>query len=136
VVLLQIPAGRLIANRPRTKVLSLAALLVGAGFGCMIFSGWRVASVSGIVIFTLGEILFAPASVAFVADASPQELRGRYQGAFALAFTTAFAAAPAVGGYVLMAAGAFWLWIGCFATGALTALGFLLLMPTSARTAP
>ncbi len=125
VVLLQIPAGELIARRSQTRVLSLASLLIGTGFGCMAWSGSSAAYVIGIVLFTLGEILFAPASVAFVADVAPAEARGRYQGAFALAFTTAFAAAPAVGGYVLGAAGGFWLWMGCLMIGVLVALGFL-----------
>jgi MFS family permease len=59
---------------------------------------------------------------------APPELRGRYQGMFALSFTAAFAAAPALGGYVMTAAGSFWLWMGCLAMGGLVALGFLRLM--------
>jgi MFS family permease len=128
VVLLQIPAGELIASRRRANVLALASLLLGIGFGCMAWSGSMPAYVTGIVLFTLGEILFAPASVAVVADMAPPELRGRYQGVFALSFTAAFAAAPALGGYVMTAAGSFWLWMGCLAMGGLVALGFLRLM--------
>lgn len=128
VVLLQIPAGELIASRKRANVLALASLLLGIGFGCMAWSGSLLAYVTGIVLFTLGEILFAPASVAVVADMAPPELRGRYQGMFALSFTAAFAAAPALGGYVMTVAGSFWLWMGCLAMGALVALGFLRLM--------
>ena len=39
----------------------------------------------------------------------------------------AFAAAPAVGGYLIAHAGARWLWIGCFATCAAVAVGFYML---------
>jgi MFS family permease len=125
VVLLQIPAGELIAGLRRGRVLSLASLLVGAGFGCMAWSRSRIAYAAGILLFTIGEILFAPASVSLVADMSPPEHRGAYQGAFALAFTTAFAVAPAAGGYVMTLAGAPWLWLACVVTGAVVAVGFL-----------
>jgi len=46
---------------------------------------------------------------------------------FAIAFTTAFAAAPALGGYLMTAAGARWLWIACLITGCVVSVGFLLL---------
>jgi len=127
VVLLQIPMGELITGRRRSRVLALGSLLVGAGFGCMAWAGFMPAYMIGTVLYTLGEILFAPASVSFVADLAPLELRGRYQGAFALAFTAAFATAPAAGGYVVTAAGASWLWIACLVGGAVVALGFLLM---------
>jgi MFS family permease len=64
---------------------------------------------------------------ALVADLAPTDLRGRYQGAFAIAFTGAFASAPPVGGYALAHAGAYWLWIGCLVTGLAVAAGFLML---------
>lgn len=133
VVLFQIPAGELIAGRSRTRVLALASLLVGLGFGFMALPGSRLAYVAGIVLFTSGEILFAPASVAVVADMAPPSMRGRYQGAFALAYTTAFAAAPALGGLVMTAAGGVWLWISCLLTGALVAAAFLMMRPIRAQ---
>jgi MFS family permease len=78
-------------------------------------------------VLTFGEILFAPASMSLVADLAPAPLRGRYQGVFAIAFTSAFAAAPALGGYILTSAGARWLWIACLAMGCGMSAGFLVL---------
>jgi MFS family permease len=62
--------------------------------------------------------------MALVADLAPTDLRGRYQGAFAIAFTGAFASAPLVGGFALAHAGAYWLWIGCLIAGLAVAVGF------------
>lgn len=44
-----------------------------------------------------------------------------------MAYTSAFASAPAVGGYLLAHAGARWLWIECLLTGLAVAAGFLML---------
>jgi hypothetical protein len=44
-----------------------------------------------------------------------------------MAYTSAFASAPAVGGYILANAGAGWLWIDCLLTGLAVAAGFLML---------
>jgi MFS family permease len=80
-----------------------------------------------ITVWTMGEILFSPAATSLIADLAPVELRGRYQGMFAMAFTIAFALAPVVGGYVLANAGARWLWINCLVIGLGVAVGFFLL---------
>jgi MFS family permease len=113
--------------------MSLASLLLGVGFGMNAWAGSSPAYIAAIVLFTFGEILFAPASMSFVADLAPAQLRGRYQGVFAVAFTTAFAAAPALGGYIMTAAGARGLWIACLATGGVVAAGFLLLRGAASR---
>lgn len=127
IVLLQPLAGNLIRGRAQPMVLAAASLLLGAGFG---MNAW-VESIAGYVvsvtIWTLGEILFAPASTSLVADLAPPHLRGAYQGGFAVASTAAFAAAPLVGGYVIAQSGAITLWLACLAIGLLVAGGFLML---------
>jgi MFS family permease len=127
IVLLQPVAGELIRGRSQYAVLALAALLVGVGFGMNAWIGSLVLYAAAIVVWTIGEILFAPASMSIVADLAPADMRGRYQGVFAMAFTGAFAAAPALGGYVIARAGAGWLWIGCLVIGVATAAGFMAL---------
>jgi MFS family permease len=124
IVLLQPWAGELVKHRSRRAVLSTASLLVGAGFGMTAWIEtvpWYAVSVA---VWTIGEILFAPASMTFVADVAPEHLRGRYQGVFATAFTAGFAAAPALGGYVVGHFGGVWLWSGCFALMLVVAAGF------------
>jgi len=125
VVLLQPSAGELIRDRRRMPILALASVLMGIGFGTVAWAGSPPAYAACIVLFTVGEILFAPASTSFVADLAPPHLRGQYQGAFAMAFTGAFAAAPVAGGGIMTAAGARWLWIACLLVGVAVAGGFL-----------
>ena len=134
IVLFQPAAGELIRARSRPLTLAGASLLLAAGFGLTAWAGSPTGYAACVTIWTLGEILFAPASMALVADMAPAHLRGAYQGGFALAFTTAFAVAPVAGGSVIARAGAHWLWMACLAIGAVTALGFIALHRTDAST--
>jgi len=124
IVLFQPAAGELIRGRSRPSVLALASVLLGIGFGMNGWIGSAPAYAAAIAVWTVGEILFAPASQSLVADFAPAHLRGAYQGAFAVAFTSAFAAAPAAGGFVVARAGAFWLWVCCLIIGLVAAAGF------------
>jgi MFS family permease len=124
VVLLQPFAGELIRLWSRPLTLAAASLLIGIGFGMNAWVGSVIGYAISVTIWTLGEILFSPASTSLVADLAPPHLRGAYQGAFALAFTSAFATAPVVGGHVIAQAGAEWLWTGCLINGIVVAAGF------------
>ena len=127
IVLLQPFSGELIADRPRPPVLAVASLLTATGFGLnAIVGSWPGYAVS-IAIWTLGEILFTPASAALVADLAPPHARGLYQGVFSITFSLSFALAPLIGGAVIARAGATWLWIGCLVAGLVVAAGFGLL---------
>lgn len=127
IVLFQPFAGEVVRGRSRHSVLALSSLLLGLGFGMNAWIGSARGYAASIAVWTTGEILFASAAPSLVADLAPPSLRGRYQGAFAMAFSGAFAAAPAVGGYVITHAGAKWLWIACLAIGLAVAVSFLLL---------
>jgi MFS family permease len=133
IVLLQPFASELIRGLSHASVMSAASALLAVGFGMNAWIGSLPGYAVSVAIWTLGEILFSPASMALVADLAPPDLRGRYQGAFAMAFTVAFASAPLVGGYAIARAGAYWLWIACLVVGLAVAAGFLALrrlMPT------
>jgi MFS family permease len=125
IVLLQPLISELIAATARPPVLALAALLMAVGFGMNAVVGSVMGYAVSVVIWTLGEILFSPASTALVADLAPPDARGLYQGAFAITFSLAFATAPLIGGVAIAAAGAWWLWVGCLVTGVAVSVGFL-----------
>jgi MFS family permease len=125
IVVLQPYAADAIGGYSRRSVLAVAALLLGAGFGLNAWIGSPAGYAVAIAVWTLGEILFAPASTSLVADLAPAALRGRYQGVLAVAYTAAFAAAPLAGAAVIATAGAGWLWAGCALLGVVTAIGFL-----------
>jgi predicted MFS family arabinose efflux permease len=128
IVLLQIPVTTLLKARPRGLVLMAGALLTGLGFGLMSFAG-RSALFYGlcVVIWTVGEICFAPAVSAAVAALSPVDARGRYQGVYTFSTQLALILGPPVGGLVLDHRGATTLWAACAVVGVATAAGFLAL---------
>jgi MFS family permease len=127
IVGLQPFAGELIQRDSRTLALAAASLLIGVGFGMNAWVGSPAGYAASVAIWTLGEILFSPASISLVSDLAPPHLRGAYQGGFSLAFTSAFAAAPLAGGYLIAGAGAPVLWVACLVTGIATGIGFLVL---------
>jgi MFS family permease len=133
VVLLQLPASTLIAHRSRTRVLALSALIVGVGFGMNAWIESVPAYAASITIWTVGEVLCSPAGLALVADLAPAHARGLYQGAYAVAFTASFAAAPLVGGYIVAHYGAQTLWAACLANSVAVAAGFLALSGSERR---
>jgi len=103
------------------RVLALSSLLIGLGFGLNAVSGSIPAYLAAAVLYTVGEVIGFPVASAIVADLSPPDLRGRYQGAFSMAWGLAFTLSPLLGGEVLHRFGGPTLWLGCLAAGALTA---------------
>jgi MFS family permease len=49
------------------------------------------------IIFTLGEIVAMPTSVAYIAELAPAHMRGRYMGTSGLTWATALILGPALG---------------------------------------
>jgi len=49
------------------------------------------------MIWTLGEIVYAPVANAYVADIAPEHLRGRYQGMFGMSFSIGLVLSPISG---------------------------------------
>jgi MFS family permease len=72
-------------------------LIFGAGFvlcGFVSTIPWLVAAV---VLWTIGEMLYFPMSAAHVANVSPPHMRGRYQGAWGIAWGSGAVIGPMLG---------------------------------------
>jgi MFS family permease len=78
-------------------------------------------------VWTLGEIAGSTVAPAIVADLSPVELRGLFQGTYGAAWGLSAFAGPLVGGAVYQQFGAGVLWFGCLVLGLLLAGGYLAL---------
>ena len=129
IALTQAVAARLTGRRDPSRVLALAAVLTGVGYGLFAVVRAPLLYSVAIVIWTLGEICHTPVATAVVASLSPVEERGRYQGAYGMSWGLATFLAPAVGSVVLDRAGAPWLWGGCLALGLTAAAGQLAAAP-------
>ncbi|WP_410814463.1 MDR family MFS transporter [Micromonospora sp. 067-2] len=135
IVVGQLFVPRLIRGRNRSHVLALAAVVMGVGFGLTAFAGTPWFYGLTVLIWTVGEMLNSPSNSTLIAELSPAELRGRYQGVFSLSWQIAGAGAPILGGLVREHAGNDALWFGCAAIGVLTAVAHLVSGPARERRA-
>jgi predicted MFS family arabinose efflux permease len=133
IVLGQLFVPKLIGNHDESRVLAVAAVIIGVGFGLVAFAhaAWFFALT--VVIWTLGEMLQAPSNAATVAALSPPALRGRYQGLSSLNWSAGTALAPILGGFTQQHLGEAALWLGCFGVCALVAIGHLIAGPARSR---
>jgi MFS family permease len=111
-----------LGNRDKSQLLAAGALLVGIGYGAYAFCSTTPQYVLATLVWTTGEMLGLPTASAVIAEMAPEDLRGRYQGALALAFSIGMTVAPILSGFVIEHAGMNALWFACLAMGIATAL--------------
>lgn len=129
VTFLQLPLGRLLPSSQAhaTTTAAIGALLYGIGFGSGAFADTVLVYGAAVAVWTVGEMLFAPASAALVAVLSPEHRRGLYQGVNSVAWASSSVLAPGLGVWLLSGQGADTVWIACFVGGIVAAVGLLLL---------
>ena len=113
----QLFVPRLISGRGRSHVLALAAVIIAIGFGLTAVADAALLYAITVLIWTMGEMLNSPSTSTLIAELSPVELRGRYQGVLSLSWSIAAFTAPVLGGFVQQHAGNTALWLGCAAVG-------------------
>jgi MFS family permease len=128
IVLLQIPVTRLVRSRGSGGLLAAGSLLMAWGFGLTAFAGSVAVYSVTVVIWTLGEIVHAPASMSVIADLAPATARGRYQGMYSMAWSGATFAGPLAGGVTLDHLGRAAVWWGCAAVGTVAGAGYYALL--------
>lgn len=130
IVVLELPLVSITQRHPYRPVLALGSVLVGLGFALTAFANDLPELAFTVLIWTIGEIVYAPVASAYVADLAPEHLRGRYQGAWGLMWGVAFVLAPILGAVIYE-----WspdgLWLACGLLGLLSAL--LLVLQVSPR---
>ncbi|MFF5175352.1 MDR family MFS transporter [Micromonospora sp. NPDC000089] len=131
----QLFVPRLIRGRSRSHVLALASVVMGVGFGLTALADVAWFYGLTVLIWTLGEMLNSPSNATLIAELSPAELRGRYQGVFSLSWQVAGAVGPLLGGLVREQAGNTALWLGCAGIGAVMAVAHLVSGPARERRA-
>ncbi|WP_329134927.1 MFS transporter [Streptomyces sp. NBC_01476] len=134
IVVLQIPLTRALSHHAGSVRLAAGSCLLAWGFGLTAFAGSVGFYAFTVVVWTLGEIVHAPASMSVVADLAPATARGRYQGMYTLSWSAAAFAGPLAGGFTLDRLGGDAVWIGCAAVGTAAGAGYYLLLRP--RTAP
>jgi MFS family permease len=111
--------------------LVLASVLVAVGFGMTALAHGLPLFVAAVVVWTLGEVLWAPMSTTFLAKRAPAGRTSTYQGAYFFAWNVAFIVGGPAGIAVGNTLGYGTVWIGTLVIGLGVALGFKLM--TKAR---
>jgi MFS family permease len=121
IVFMEVPLNAATAHWPHRRALTLGAFLFALGSGAFGFASGPMLIIAAMVVWTFGEMLLFPQAAAYVAEISPPSRRGQYMGAYALAFSLAFAVAPWAGTSAYARFGARTLWIGVFVVGVISA---------------
>ena len=121
IILVEVPLNAAMADWPHRHTLALGALLVGLGFGGLVFRGGIFWVASTVVVWTFGEMILLPASAAYVSDIAPPARSGAYMGLYTMGFSVAFAIGPFLGVATMERFGSGSVWIGAFVCGCVTA---------------
>ncbi len=121
VVILQVPMTHLVSRFNRTRMITLAALTIGVGFGLSALASTPTAFALTVVVWTFGELMQSPLVPTIVSDLAPATLRARYFGLLSMCFSGGNLIAAPIGGWVLVRYGGDWLWGGCVATAVCSA---------------
>ena len=127
IVLVTIQLSKQISKWRPFGAMAVAAILLGVGFGLNVWATTLPMYILGVVIWTLAEIIGATISPTIIADLSPVELRGLYQGIFGSAWGLSFFLGPIIGSYIFDTYSPDTLWIGSAILGVVLAAGYLLL---------
>jgi len=133
IILVTIPISNIASKWPRFETIAISAVLLGFGFGFTAFASTLPLFVISVVIWTLGEIAATSVAPALIADLSPMELRGLYQGIFGSAWGLSYFLGPLVGGWVYENLGSNALWVSCLILGITLAFGYLAMSAQAKR---
>lgn len=133
IILMTIPVSNMAAKWPRFETVAVASVLMGLGFGFTALATNLPLFVLSVAIWTLGEIAATSVGPTIIADLSPVELRGLYQGIFGAAWGLSYFVGPLAGGWVYEHWGSNALWLGCLVVGFVTALCYLALSAPAKR---
>lgn len=113
IVVLELPFTSITQRFSAIPTLAVGSILVGLGFALNAWAETLAALAFTVLIWTIGEIVYAPVAATYVADIAPTHLRGRYQGAWGLTWGLAFMLGPGLGALMFAWNGdAFWLFCG------------------------
>jgi MFS family permease len=127
IILITIPVSNMAAHWPRFPTMASSAVLLGLGFGFTALASTLPLFMLSVAIWTLGEIAATSVAPTIIADLSPVELRGLYQGIFGAGWGLAFFIGPLLGGWVYETFGARVLWAACLVVGLSLAVAYLAL---------
>lgn len=137
VCVLQMPISQLSAKKPLILSLTAGAMLMSVGFGLTAVAASAISYALTLIVWTIGEIVAAPAAPALVAALAGRGDQGAYQGILNATWGIGAVLGPVLGTTAFAAWGAQSLWLACGLAGIIAAAGFLSVRePLATRFAP
>jgi len=133
IILVTIPVSNMAAKWPRFETIAISAIFLGLGFGFTALASVLPLYMLSVAIWTLGEIAATSVAPAIIADLSPVELRGLYQGIFGSAWGLAYFIGPLAGGWIYEHLGSNILWESCLGIGVVLAFCYLAMSAPARR---
>ncbi|MCC6301131.1 MAG: MFS transporter [Anaerolineales bacterium] len=127
IILVTIPISNMATRWHRFRTIALSAIFLGLGFGFTALADNLTLFALSVIIWTLGEIAATSVAPAIIADLSPVELRGVFQGIFGSAWGLSAFLGPLAGGWIYQHLGSDALWTACLLLGILLAVCYLAL---------
>ena len=87
-------------NKPPQPLIALGYALTGIGIALTGVAAGIPALAATVVIWTVGEMLYAPVSGAYVSGLAPDRYRGRYMGIWHSVFSIGMVLGPAIGTWI------------------------------------
>jgi MFS family permease len=131
VVLFQLRMTKFTKRFSPMRMMALGMVFYGIGTGLVALSSGFWGFWFSMVIITIGELIFAPTSSTFVANAAPADMRGRYMSIFNLVQRFAAGTGPVFGGWLSDTIHPRATWVGGLVAGLSSSFGLLLLSKRS-----
>lgn len=97
IVLMEMVLVDKLKQRNHLHVIGWGCLAVGVGFGVVAFSGSLPFAILSVMLWTFGEMLTMPLSVAYASRRSTTSSRSAYLAAYSMSFSLCMVAAPLIG---------------------------------------
>ncbi|MBI5208765.1 MAG: MFS transporter [Elusimicrobia bacterium] len=98
VVLMQVPATKVLAGMRLTSAVALGCVMYAAGYAAVGFSHGLAGLVAAMAVITFGEVLVPPGVHTMGANMAPARARGRYLGLLGISHQAGSALGPLTGG--------------------------------------
>jgi MFS family permease len=134
IVLFELPLTNLITRLPPRPLISLGYGLTAIGLCFTGFAESVPALMATVVIWTMGEMAYAPVTGAYVTNLAPERYRGRYHGMWMLTWSLGMLLGPAMGSWIYSRSPSA-LWTACALIGS-AAVVLPLITPSSGPRPP
>jgi MFS family permease len=109
------------------RIMAPGSLFIFAGFALLPFGNSFPYAVLTVVVWTIGEMLVFPLTIAFIANRASDSVRGQYMGMYTLTFSLSFVIAPKLGTYLYEKWSPEHLWFGLGILGIFTYVALIIL---------